>query len=474
MYLDIHKLPDDGDLEAVRAAHAEDVKVQDAYHVCYHGYYYNRAAGTVSCVVELGGASDSPAEARGRARACGSVGEPGAVEGAERLVRVGARICGGARGLRLLRGKWLPFLPHHSSSHERSDDCPGDDEEDGTWPVEFERHLEEDGDGGGVHGDDGDPRPRRVDHGGSGRRDRTVTAPDGRAHGAQVGNANRREQDPEHGQDDEPDGGEGVRGAPAHAGHDEATDEDQAGAAVKHAEGDVHEAEPVAGVVERGGGAELFADAGIDHKRAHERDETHEVDDLDELVPGHSDYLEAVEFGSVIRRGRDALRKSQVGITGDRMRRWIVPLLCWPAALVTQRVDPVACRCPARVALATHVVTGRIVELARDSLVILSPASMPTVVRRADVRSVRVATRSYHPQGRAALAGALLGGIAGSLIGHAMTSSAHPVVYGDRNRDVAAGVGFISGALIGFAVGYGMGGRITVHHWEDALLPQGR
>jgi hypothetical protein len=52
LFLDIHKLPDGVTAEALREAHAADVKAQDQYGVCYQAYWFDQAAGTVACLVE--------------------------------------------------------------------------------------------------------------------------------------------------------------------------------------------------------------------------------------------------------------------------------------------------------------------------------------------------------------------------------------------------------------------------------------
>jgi class 3 adenylate cyclase len=52
LFLDLHKLPDGVTPEALRDAHAADVRTQDEYGVCYQAYWYDQAGGTVACLVE--------------------------------------------------------------------------------------------------------------------------------------------------------------------------------------------------------------------------------------------------------------------------------------------------------------------------------------------------------------------------------------------------------------------------------------
>lgn len=53
LYMDVHEtLPEEADAKAVKAAHEQDVKVQDQYGVKYHKYWVNEKEGKVFCLVE--------------------------------------------------------------------------------------------------------------------------------------------------------------------------------------------------------------------------------------------------------------------------------------------------------------------------------------------------------------------------------------------------------------------------------------
>jgi len=53
LYMDVHnEIPEGTTAEAVAAAHAEDLKVQDRYGVKYLNYWVDAEAGKVFCLVD--------------------------------------------------------------------------------------------------------------------------------------------------------------------------------------------------------------------------------------------------------------------------------------------------------------------------------------------------------------------------------------------------------------------------------------
>lgn len=51
-FLDVHKKVEGLTAEAVKAAHAKDVEIQDKYGVKYVKYWYDESTGRVFCFVE--------------------------------------------------------------------------------------------------------------------------------------------------------------------------------------------------------------------------------------------------------------------------------------------------------------------------------------------------------------------------------------------------------------------------------------
>ena len=52
LFMDIHHLPPEVTPEMVNDAHMRDVEAQEKHGVLYHGYWHDRDARTVSCLVE--------------------------------------------------------------------------------------------------------------------------------------------------------------------------------------------------------------------------------------------------------------------------------------------------------------------------------------------------------------------------------------------------------------------------------------
>lgn len=52
LYMDVHRNLDGVTSEALRAAHLQDLEVQERFHVRYHKYFFNEATGTVFCLAE--------------------------------------------------------------------------------------------------------------------------------------------------------------------------------------------------------------------------------------------------------------------------------------------------------------------------------------------------------------------------------------------------------------------------------------
>ncbi len=51
-FIDVHKKVDELTAEAVNAAHAKDVEIQDRYGVKYVKYWYDETTGRALCLVE--------------------------------------------------------------------------------------------------------------------------------------------------------------------------------------------------------------------------------------------------------------------------------------------------------------------------------------------------------------------------------------------------------------------------------------
>ncbi len=52
LYIDVHKKIDGLTAEAARAAHAQDIAIQDKYGVKYLKYWYDESTGRIFCFVE--------------------------------------------------------------------------------------------------------------------------------------------------------------------------------------------------------------------------------------------------------------------------------------------------------------------------------------------------------------------------------------------------------------------------------------
>lgn len=52
LYMDMHEKVEGATAEAVAAAHAKDLEVQDQYGVHYHKYWVDESTGRIFCLVE--------------------------------------------------------------------------------------------------------------------------------------------------------------------------------------------------------------------------------------------------------------------------------------------------------------------------------------------------------------------------------------------------------------------------------------